>query len=259
MPIGGAPALAHDVFRIDRLPRAHPPLDAILENWLTRYRSAFDLRDMTHRVLVNRTDEFVVDAGFSDHPLLGQHREQLRFVRGTEHDFVIELIRKNDPLAEPDVAERVALLSTVDAAGLSTGHAPALTPFALAAHERSERLHALMLQAADAHSAGGPQAELQSMPASELGALLVGASPFHTPAVWANIARFYGRNIVIDGLIDDFDTAAACLRAAVWMLHDRRADPYLHRLLYDVAENLADVLMLTYGDVRPSSIGRAAA
>ena len=259
VPIGGAPALARDVFRIDRLPRTSAPLDAILENWLTQYRTAFDPGGVAHRVVVRRADEFIVDAGFVDHPLLGQHRQQLRFVRGARHDYGIELIHKDDPLAEPDVAERIAFLGTVDAAGLSAERVPTLTPFAAAAHDRSARLHALMLQAADARDTrGGPHAELQSMPGPELGALLVGASPFHRSEVWANIARFYGRNVVIDGLIDEFDTAAACLRAAVWILHDRRAEPFLHRLLYDVAENLADVLMLTYGDARRSNIARAA-
>jgi hypothetical protein len=95
------------------------------------------------------------------------------------------------------------------------------------------------------------------MPIEELRRLLVGASPFHNPELWANLARFYGRNVVIDGLIDEFDTATDCLKAAMLVLHDARGDPFLNRLLYDVADNLADLLMYTYGDVRAANVARA--
>jgi hypothetical protein len=221
---------------------------------------AFGLSDMTHRVEVVAADDFVVDAGFTDHPLLGHYREQLRYVRGTAHDYAAEFIRKDDPLAPSDVAERVAFLRGFAPASPFAAPVPELTPFATGARRRSERLRDLVLDASAAGTGAAPgsRSVMQSMPSDQLGALLIGASPFHYREVWANIARFYGRNVVDDGLVDDFETAVACERAAVWILHDARADPFLHRLLYEVAENLADVLMLTRGDSRRSNVARAA-
>jgi len=251
VPFSDAPALSRDMLRVDRLPRSHKPLAAILQDWLTRYAQLFNVSGLLYRAELTTESEFLVSAGFTEHPFVGAHNTQLRYLRRDDADYSMEFIRRLDPLPMEDVAGRFAFLCNWNPFAPSYGAWTAnFTPFAAAANTQSEWNTALMV---DPQS----RSRLMSIPLRELGKALVKASPFHNAEMWANLARFYGRSVVDNGLIDDFDRAAACLKTAVLILHDARAEPFLHRLLFDVAENLADLLMYIDGAARAEQVTRA--
>lgn len=254
VPRSETPALSTDLIRVDRLPPSQETnLIAIFQRWLAGYQQFAEGTEVKVLVAVNEPNEFLTYAGFADHPFIGGHQTIWRYLRGIGSDYGVQFIRKLDPLSDAQVLERIEYVRNFQLPrGIFTSAAPDYSEFALTAHRQSEQIRELTEEIARTKSTA-----LMEVPLPELGAILTGASPFHNPKLWANLVRFYGRNVLYAGVIDQFDIAVKCLRFALIALNDARQDEFLRSLLYDTAENLAELLMYTYGESRAANLARA--